>query len=144
MVCLFVCFLHINRSGLNHTQYYKWLPIRYVVVTYKPVAITILAFFKIRFARNTTKEIVFRAPFARCPKTTYFVLFQIVPIVMGTQDRPEHRNPLVSVLTYLCSGRYGAQNVISGPLKFLGPRQNCPDTHKLKNKNKNAQRVEND
>ena len=25
------CFLHINRSGLNHTQYYTWLPIRYVV-----------------------------------------------------------------------------------------------------------------
>ena len=26
------CFLHINRSGLNHnTQYYAWLPIRYVV-----------------------------------------------------------------------------------------------------------------
>ena len=24
-------FLHINRSGLNHTQYYTWLPIRYVV-----------------------------------------------------------------------------------------------------------------
>ena len=25
------CFLHINRSGLNHTQYYTWFPIRYVV-----------------------------------------------------------------------------------------------------------------
>ena len=25
------CFLHINRSGLIHTQYYAWLPIRYVV-----------------------------------------------------------------------------------------------------------------
>ena len=25
------CFLHIYRSGLNHTQYYTWLPIRYVV-----------------------------------------------------------------------------------------------------------------
>ena len=25
------CFLHINRSGLNHTQYYTWLPMRYVV-----------------------------------------------------------------------------------------------------------------
>ena len=29
--CCFCCFLHINRSGLNHTQYYTWLPIRYVV-----------------------------------------------------------------------------------------------------------------
>ena len=26
------CFLHINRSGLNHTQLYTWLPIRYYVV----------------------------------------------------------------------------------------------------------------
>ena len=25
------CFRHIDRSGLNHTQYYTWLPIRYVV-----------------------------------------------------------------------------------------------------------------
>ena len=29
--CCCCCFLHINRSGLNHTQYYTWLPIRYVV-----------------------------------------------------------------------------------------------------------------
>ena len=29
--CCSCCFLHINRSGLNHTQYYTWLPIRYVV-----------------------------------------------------------------------------------------------------------------
>ena len=32
-ICCFCCccFLHINRSGLNHTQYYTRLPIRYVV-----------------------------------------------------------------------------------------------------------------
>ena len=29
--CCCCCFIHINRSGLNHTQYYTWLPIRYVV-----------------------------------------------------------------------------------------------------------------
>ena len=29
--CCCCCFLHINRSGLNHTQSYTWLPIRYVV-----------------------------------------------------------------------------------------------------------------
>ena len=29
--CCCCCFLHINRSGLNHTQKYTWLPIRYVV-----------------------------------------------------------------------------------------------------------------
>ena len=30
-LCCCCCFLHINLSGLNHTQYYTWLPIRYVV-----------------------------------------------------------------------------------------------------------------
>ena len=31
-VVVVVCILHINRSGLNHTQSYMWLlPIRYVV-----------------------------------------------------------------------------------------------------------------
>ena len=29
--CCCCCFPHINRSGLNHTRYYTWLQIRYVV-----------------------------------------------------------------------------------------------------------------
>ena len=31
LLCCCCCILHINRSGLNHTQQYTWLPIRYVV-----------------------------------------------------------------------------------------------------------------